>query len=66
MGGFLFSYLGRLPKRNEAIKYNGYSFTVVGKSGNIVTKIRIEKLNKEMQETIENLENNEETENEDI
>lgn len=66
VGGFLFSYLGRLPKRNEAIKYNGYSFTVVGKSGNIVTKIRIEKLNKEMQETIENLENNEETENEDI
>ena len=61
VGGFLFSYLGRLPKRNEAIKYNGYSFTVVGKSGNIVTKIRIEKLNKEMQETIENLENNEET-----
>lgn len=66
VGGFLFSYLGRLPKRNEAIKYNGYSFTVVGKSGNIVTKIRIEKLNKEMQDTIENLENNEETENEDI
>ena len=66
VGGFLFSYLGRLPKRNEAINYNGYSFTVVGKSGNIVTKIRIEKLNKEMQETIENLENNEETENEDI
>lgn len=64
VGGFLFSYLGRLPKRNEAINYNGYSFTVVGKSGNIVTKIRIEKLNKEMQETIENLENNEETENE--
>ena len=26
---------------------NGYSFTVVGKSGNIVTKIRIEKLKKE-------------------
>lgn len=44
VGGFLFSYLGRLPKRNEAIEYNGYSFTVVGKSGNIVTKIRIEKL----------------------
>ena len=36
------------------------------RSGNIVTKIRIEKLNKEMQDTIENLENNEETENEDI
>lgn len=66
VGGFLFSYLGRLPKRNEAIKYNGYSFTVVGKSGNIVTKIRIEKLSKEDQEKIENLENNEETENEDI
>ncbi len=47
VGGFLFSYLGRLPKRNEAIEYNGYSFTVVGKSGNIVTKIRIEKLKKE-------------------
>ena len=47
VGGFLFSYLGRLPKRNEAINYNGYSFTVVGKSGNIVTKIRIEKLNKQ-------------------
>ncbi|WP_295295222.1 hemolysin C [uncultured Brachyspira sp.] len=62
VGGFLFSYLGRLPKRNEAIKYNGYSFTVVGKSGNIVTKIRIEKLSKEAQEKIENLENNEETE----
>ena len=66
VGGFLFSYLGRLPKRNEAIKYNGYSFTVVGKCGNIVTKFRIEKLNKEMQDQIENLENNEETENEDI
>ena len=47
VGGFLFSYLGRLPKRNEDIEYNGYSFTVVGKSGNIVTKIRIEKLKKE-------------------
>lgn len=44
VGGFLFSYLGRLPKRSEAIEYNGYSFTVVGKSGNIVTKIRIEKI----------------------
>ncbi|WP_300365098.1 hemolysin C [Brachyspira sp.] len=44
VGGFLFSYLGRLPKRNEDIEYNSYSFTVVGKSGNIVTKIRIEKL----------------------
>ena len=47
VGGFLFSYLGRLPKRNEDIEYNGYSFTVVGKSGNIVTKIRIEKLKKQ-------------------
>ena len=47
IGGFLFSYIGRLPKRNEAIYYNNYSFTVVGKSGNIVTKIRIEKLNKD-------------------
>ena len=47
VGGFLFSYIGRLPKRNEAIYYNNYSFTVVGKSGNIVTKIRIEKLNKD-------------------
>lgn len=47
IGGFLFSYIGRLPKRNEAIYYNNYSFTVVGKSGNIVTKIRIEKLSKD-------------------
>ena len=47
VGGFLFSYIGRLPKRNEAIYYNNYSFTVVGKSGNIVTKIRIEKLSKD-------------------
>lgn len=47
IGGFLFSYLGRLPKRNEAIYYNNYSFTVVGKSGNIVTKIKIEKLEKD-------------------
>ena len=56
VGGFLFSYLGRLPKRNEAIKYNGYSFTVVGKSGNIVTKIRIEKLNNTNEEA-DNIEN---------
>lgn len=47
IGGFLFSYIGRLPKRNEAIYYNNYSFTVVGKSGNIVTKIRIEKLSRD-------------------
>ena len=47
VGGFLFSYIGRLPKRNEAIYYNNYSFTVVGKSGNIVTKIRIEKLSRD-------------------
>lgn len=43
VGGFLFNYLGRLPKRNEKIGYKSYFFTVVGKSGNIVTKIRIEK-----------------------
>lgn len=49
IGGFLFSYIGRLPKRNEAIYYNNYSFTVVGKSGNIVTKIKIEKLSKDNQ-----------------
>ncbi|MEI0604262.1 hemolysin family protein [Brachyspira alvinipulli] len=55
VGGFLFSYLGRLPKRNEAIEYKDYSFTVVGKSGNIVTKIRIEKLKKDNKE--ENTEN---------
>ncbi|OEJ14067.1 hypothetical protein BFL38_04860 [Brachyspira hampsonii] len=54
VGGFLFSYLGRLPKRNEDIEYNGYSFTVVGKSGNIVTKIRIEKLKKDNNENNEN------------
>ena len=47
IGGFLFSYIGRLPKRNEAIYYNNYSFTIVGKSGNIVTKIRIEKLSRD-------------------
>lgn len=63
VGGFLFSYIGRLPKRNEAIYYNNYSFTVVGKSGNIVTKIKIEKLSKDNQNYIEdpkNLEDNEE------
>lgn len=49
IGGFLFSYIGRLPKRNEAIYYNNYSFTVVGKSGNIVTKIKIEKLSEDNQ-----------------
>ena len=67
VGGFLFSYLGRLPKRNEAINYNGYSFTVVGKSGNIVTKIRIEKSNKTNEEMLEE-ENKEENniENDDI
>ena len=53
VGGFLFSYIGRLPKRNEAIYYNNYSFTVVGKSGNIVTKIRIEKLSKDNPNYIE-------------
>ncbi len=53
VGGFLFSYIGRLPKRNEAIYYNNYSFTVVGKSGNIVTKIKIEKLNKDNPNYIE-------------
>ncbi|MEI0612206.1 hemolysin C [Brachyspira pilosicoli] len=67
VGGFLFSYLGRLPKRNEAIKYNGYSFTVVGKSGNIVTKIRIEKLNKNSEEAEEeNKEDEDNIENDDI
>ena len=67
VGGFLFSYLGRLPKRNEAIKYNGYSFTVVGKSGNIVTKIRIEKLNKNSEEAAEeNKEDEEIIENDDM
>ena len=55
IGGFLFSYIGRLPKRNEAIYYNNYSFTVVGKSGNIVTKIKIEKLSKDNQNYIEEL-----------
>ena len=54
VGGFLFSYLGRLPKRNESIEYNGYSFVVVAKSGNIVTKIRIEKLKKENDNNLEN------------
>lgn len=67
VGGFLFSYLGRLPKRNEAIKYNGYSFTVVGKSGNIVTKIRIEKLNKNSEEAEEDKEDeNDNIENDDM
>ncbi|WP_258017862.1 hemolysin family protein, partial [Brachyspira pilosicoli] len=67
VGGFLFSYLGRLPKRNEAIKYNGYSFTVVGKSGNIVTKIRIEKLNNTNEEAEEeNKEDEDNIENDDI
>ena len=45
--------MGRLPKRNEAIEYKNYSFTVVGKSGNIVTKIRIEKLKKDSKDNIE-------------
>lgn len=67
VGGFLFSYLGRLPKRNEAINYNGYSFTVVGKSGNIVTKIRIEKLNNTNEEAEEeNKEDEDNIENDDI
>ena len=61
VGGFLFSYLGRLPKRNEAIEYKDYSFTVVGKSGNIVTKIRIEKLKKDKNKE-ENSKNNNEDE----
>lgn len=61
VGGFLFSYLGRLPKRNEAIEYKDYSFTVVGKSGNIVTKIRIEKLKKDKSKE-ENSKNNNEDE----
>lgn len=43
VGGFLFSYLGRLPKRHESIEYKHYIFTVVGKRGNIVTKIKMEK-----------------------
>ena len=61
IGGFLFSYIGRLPKRNEAIYYNNYSFTVVGKSGNIVTKIRIEKLSRDNPNYVE-----ESTDNKDI
>ena len=61
VGGFLFSYIGRLPKRNEAIYYNNYSFTVVGKSGNIVTKIRIEKLSRDNPNYVE-----ESTDNKDI
>lgn len=59
VGGFLFSYIGRLPKRNEAIYYNNYSFTVVGKSGNIVTKIKIEKLSKDNQNYKEEPKNSE-------
>ena len=53
--------------QREAINYNGYSFTVVGKSGNIVTKIRIEKSNKTNEEMLEE-ENKEEDniENDDI
>ncbi len=43
VGGFLFSYLGRLPKRHEIIEYKSHIFTVVGKRGNIVTKIKMEK-----------------------
>ncbi len=43
VGGFLFSYLGRLPKRHESIEYKHYIFTVVGKRGNMVTKIKMEK-----------------------
>lgn len=62
IGGFLFSYIGRLPKRNEAIYYNNYSFTVVGKSGNIVTKIKIEKLSKDNQNYIEEPKNSEDNE----
>ncbi len=62
VGGFLFSYIGRLPKRNEAIYYNNYSFTVVGKSGNIVTKIKIEKLSKDNQNYIEEPKNSEDNE----
>lgn len=62
VGGFLFSYIGRLPKRNEAIYYNNYSFTVVGKSGNIVTKIKIEKLSKDNQNYVEEPKNLEDTE----
>lgn len=62
VGGFLFSYIGRLPKRNEAIYYNNYSFTVVGKSGNIVTKIKIEKLSKDNQNYKEEPKNSEDNE----
>lgn len=58
VGGFLFSYIGRLPKRNEAIVYKNYKFTVVGKSGNIVTKIRLEK-----NDNSSNKENNKEVNN---
>ncbi len=43
IGGFLFSYLGRLPKRHETIEYKSYVFTIVGKRGNIVTTIKIER-----------------------
>ncbi len=43
VGGFLFSYLGRLPKRHESIEYKNHIFTVVGKRGNIVTTIKMEK-----------------------
>lgn len=46
VGGFLFVHLGRLPKRNEGIAYKDYKFTVVRKSGNIVNKIRVEKITK--------------------
>lgn len=41
IGGFIFSYLGRLPKKNEKVEYKNYIFTVVAKSGNIVTTIKI-------------------------
>ncbi len=45
IGGFLFSHLGRLPKRGETIEYKNYIFTIVGKRGNIISSIRIERKN---------------------
>jgi len=56
VGGFLFVHLGRLPKRNEIIEYQDYKFTVVGKSGNIVTKIKVEKKDNSKSSSKENAE----------
>lgn len=43
VGGFVFSYLGYIPKTGEAFDYKDLSFTIVGADSRSIKRIRIQK-----------------------